>query len=797
MGAPPQTDALLTPHEAATLLRVTPSTVYRWVRDGSLPAVRLGHAAPGGGRRVLDSRSDEPSSTTTTAPCRRARLTRSAIVAASLKTGMTIRWSATTSPAHRTREHERGTTAAAGEAVREGGPCAGGERGRRHSQRTQPGVLAEIRGERAAGRGWRGRGRSARSSASSQSSSAGSPLPAPQHAVRAPAGTPAAARLPRSAERASGARPARCGRDRHIAPVALANLAKNAGVPILAGSECGGTSANEAKRIAGKLGYPVILKAAKGGGGRGMRVVNGRRAGRRLSSRPSANRRRLRQPATSSSRSSSAGPGTSRCSCSATSTATWCICSSAIARCSGGIRRSSRSPRRRTSIRALRDKLCDAALADRPRRAATRTPAPSSSSSIATRGEFYFIEVNPRIQVEHTVTEEVTGIDIVKSQILIAAGRRRSPIRRSAWPTKSAIRTNGFAIQCRVTTEDPANNFLPDYGRLTHYRSASGMGIRLDAGTAFSGAVVTPFYDSLLVKVTARGRRFVDAARRMERCLQEFRIRGVKTNIPFLINLVTHPTFLAGECTTRFIDETPELFQFAAAARPGHASCCTYLGEVIVNGNPLVKDRPKRTRRAAGAGAAVRSARSRRPPGTRRQAQGAGAEKFAQWVLEQKPLLLTDTTFRDAHQSLLGHADAHATTCCRSPTPTPGSCRGLFSLEMWGGATFDTAMRFLKEVAVAAAGRAARADSEHPVPDAAAGQQRRRLHELSRQRRARRSSAKRPTAGHRRLPHLRLAQLGAEHARGDGRRARSRRPLRGGHLLHRRHPRSERGRSTT
>ncbi len=177
----------------------------------------------------------------------------------------------------------------------------------------------------------------------------------------------------------------------------------------------------------------------------------------------------------------------------------------------------------------------------------------------ADTGEFYFIEVNPRIQVEHTVTEEVTGVDIVKCQILIAQGHKLSDP-EIGLAKQEDVRTTGFALQCRVTTEDPENRFVPDYGRIMAYRSASGMGIRLDAGTAFSGAVVTPFYDSLLVKVTARGRRFKDACTRMERCLQEFRVRGVKTNLPFLINLITHPTFLAGQCTTTFIDETPELF---------------------------------------------------------------------------------------------------------------------------------------------------------------------------------------------------------------------------------------------
>src|SRR5205085_9441212 len=180
----------------------------------------------------------------------------------------------------------------------------------------------------------------------------------------------------------------------------------------------------------------------------------------------------------------------------------------------------------------------------------------------ADAGEFYFIEVNPRIQVEHTVTEVITGYDIVKCQLLVAEGRPLSDP-EIGLGSQEAVQPRGYAFQCRVTTEDPANNFVPDYGRIAHYRSASGLGIRLDAGTAFGGAVISPFYDSLLVKVTASGLRFLDAARRMERCLQEFRVRGVKTNIPFLLNLITHPAFLAGTVTTRFLDETPELFVLA------------------------------------------------------------------------------------------------------------------------------------------------------------------------------------------------------------------------------------------
>jgi len=307
--------------------------------------------------------------------------------------------------------------------------------------------------------------------------------------------------------------------------------------------------------------------------------------------------------------------------------------------------------------------------------------------------KFYFIEVNPRIQVEHTVTEEVTGVDIVKSQILIAQGVPLADP-EIGLGNQAAIHTNGFAIQCRVTTEDPSNSFMPDYGRVTHYRSAGGMGIRLDAGSAFSGAVVNPFYDSLLVKVTARGRRFVDAARRIERCLQEFRIRGVKTNIPFLIKLITHPQFLEGRCTTRFIDDTPELFRLPRR-RDRATRLLSYLGEVIVNGNPPVKDAPRATRREPAPVPAV-DANLPMPPGLRQKLLTLGPEKFAHWIRHQTPLFITDTTFRDAHQSLLA-TRLRTRDLLNVAEAYARRCSDLFSLEMWGGATFDTAMRFLKE----------------------------------------------------------------------------------------------------
>jgi pyruvate carboxylase len=341
---------------------------------------------------------------------------------------------------------------------------------------------------------------------------------------------------------------------------------------------------------------------------------------------------------------------------------------------------------------ALRDAICEAALA------IGRTARYENAGTVeflvdADTGKFFFIEVNPRIQVEHTVTEEITGVDIVRRQLRVAEGWKLSDP-QIGLGDQAAIKSMGTAVQCRVTTEDPENRFLPDYGRITAYRSASGMGIRLDAGSAFSGAVVTPYFDSLLVKVTARGLTLEEAAGHVERCLQEFRVRGVKTNIPFLVNLVTHPEFLAGKCTTRFIDETPALFDFPVR-RDRATKLLEYLGDVIVNGNPLVKGRPAAVRREP---APIPEHDRLAPPrpGTRDRLKQLGPEKFAAWVRDHKGLLVTDTTMRDAHQSLLATrmrtfdmlavADAYARL---------GD--GLFSLEMWGGATFDTAMRFLKE----------------------------------------------------------------------------------------------------
>jgi len=473
---------------------------------------------------------------------------------------------------------------------------------------------------------------------------------------------------------------------------AAREIARRANVPILSGSPHALVSVEEAHEVAKKLGYPVMLKAAKGGGGRGMRVVMD-------ADSLTANFEQAQRESLSTFGSSDV------------------FLEKFISRARhievqlmgdqhGNLvhlwERDCSVQRRHQKVVEIapapnldpkvRQALCDAAIA------IGREVRYESAGTVeflvdADTNQYFFIEVNPRIQVEHTVTEQVTGFDIVKCQILVAQGAPLSDP-EIGLDSQDKVRTNGFAVQCRVTTEDPENRFVPDYGRIAVYRSAGGMGIRLDAGTAFSGAQVTPFYDSMLVKVTAWGRRFTDATRRMERCLQEFRIRGVKTNIPFLTNLINHQTFLEGNCTTRFIDESPELF-LMVARRDRATKLLSYLGDVIVNGNTLVKGRPKSTRRDP-APIPKYDATQPIPPGTKQRLQQLGPKKFSQWIRDQKPLLITDTTFRDAHQSLLATrlrtydmlkiADAYARL-----TPQ------FFSLEMWGGATFDTSMRFLKE----------------------------------------------------------------------------------------------------
>jgi len=307
--------------------------------------------------------------------------------------------------------------------------------------------------------------------------------------------------------------------------------------------------------------------------------------------------------------------------------------------------------------------------------------------------EWFFIEMNPRIQVEHTVTEVITGLDLVRAQILIAQGHRLHGA-RVGMPVQNQVPRSGYAIQCRVTTEDPENKFTPDYGKILAYRSPGGFGIRLDGAQGFGGAVITPFYDSMLVKVTASGQTYQMAMDRMHRALAEFRIRGVKTNIPFLENVISNETFRAGQATTTLIDTTPELFTFKPR-RDRASKILSFLGNVIVNGNPHAKGyKPEKPLPVAAP--VAYDHRQTPPPGTRDLLLKLGPKKFAEWTLKQKRLLITDTTFRDAHQSLMATRVRSYDMLAVAPAVARRAA-GLYSLEMWGGATFDTAMRFLSE----------------------------------------------------------------------------------------------------
>ena len=469
-------------------------------------------------------------------------------------------------------------------------------------------------------------------------------------------------------------------------------LAQKIKVPTLPGTEEPVTDREEALKIAKTIGFPLIIKAAFGGGGRGMRVVH-----------KAADLANLLDEAQGEAGRAFGNPAV--------------FLEKYIPRAKhievqvlgdqhGNVihlhERDCSVQRRHQKVvevapsfglppEVVRE-LCDAAA--RMAKAVKYNNAGTIEFLYdLDHHQWFFIEMNPRIQVEHTVTEVITGLDLVRAQILIAQGHAlHSP--EVGMPRQEDVPRNGYAIQARVTTEDPANKFIPDYGRIIAYRSPGGFGIRLDGGMGYSGAVITPFYDSLLVKLIASGQTYDIAMRRMHRALSEFRIRGVKTNIPFLENLIGHPQFQSGQAVTTLIDTTPELFQFKGR-RDRATKVLDFLGNVIVNGNPHAKGY-KPAKPFAPAALPAYDRRAAPPTGTRQLLLELGPKGFAEWTLKQKRLLVTDTTWRDAHQSLmatrvrsydmLATADAIAR---RAPE--------LFSLEMWGGATFDTAMRFLSE----------------------------------------------------------------------------------------------------
>ncbi|GHG29859.1 pyruvate carboxylase [Paracoccus aerius] len=463
-----------------------------------------------------------------------------------------------------------------------------------------------------------------------------------------------------------------------------------AGVPVIPATEVLGDDFEAIKAEAASIGYPLMLKASWGGGGRGMRPINGPeelvdkvREGRREAEAAFGNGEGYLEKMILRARH---------------------VEVQLLGDTHGGLyhlyERDCTVQRRNQKVveRApapyltpeQRAEVCELALKI-GRAVGYQNAGTVEFLMDMDSQQFYFIEVNPRVQVEHTVTEEVTGIDIVQSQIRIAEGATLAEA--TGVPSQDQVTLSGHALQCRVTTEDPLNNFIPDYGRITAYRSATGNGIRLDGGTAYSGGVITRYYDSLLVKVTAWAQTPEAAIRRMDRALREFRVRGVSTNIDFVINLLKHPTFLDDSYTTKFIDTTAELFQFDKK-QDRATRILTYLADISVNGHPETAGRPMPPAQAR---PPVPPAPKAEPaPGTRQMLEQKGAQAVADWMAAQTRLLMTDTTMRDGHQSLLA-TRMRSIDMIRVAPSYAANLPGLFSVECWGGATFDVAYRFLQE----------------------------------------------------------------------------------------------------
>jgi pyruvate carboxylase len=474
--------------------------------------------------------------------------------------------------------------------------------------------------------------------------------------------------------------------------VAARNMAIASKVPVVPATEALPDDMDEVKRMAAAIGYPLMLKASWGGGGRGMRRI--------------MDEKNLVHEVSEGKREAKAAFGKDEMYLEKLIERARHVEVQLVGDDHGNLvhlfERDCSVQRRNQKVverapapylsQQVRDDLTGAAI--RLGKAANYRGAGTVEFLLdADTDKFYFIEVNPRIQVEHTVTEVVTGIDIVKAQIKLLEGAVIGTP-ESGVPKQEDIRLNGNAIQCRVTTEDPEQNFIPDYGRITAYREATGFGVRLDGGTAYAGAVVTRFYDPLLEKITCWAPTADEAIARMHRALREFRIRGVATNLAFLENIITHPDFVENRYTTRFIDTTPALFDFKA--RQDRATkLLTYIADVTVNGHPEVRDRPRPP-----ADAAAPVVPEYEPlivvEGSKQILDRDGPKGLARWMKAQEQVLFTDTTMRDAHQSLLA-TRMRSFDITRIARSYSRGLPNLFSLECWGGATFDVSMRFLNE----------------------------------------------------------------------------------------------------
>ncbi|WP_071395468.1 pyruvate carboxylase [Bacillus tuaregi] len=462
-----------------------------------------------------------------------------------------------------------------------------------------------------------------------------------------------------------------------------------ANIPVIPGSDGPVNNLDDVKSFGEKYGYPIIIKASLGGGGRGMRIVNEMAEVEEAYSRAKSEAK--------------AAFGNDEVYVEKYVNRPKHIEVQIFGDSQGNIvhlyERDCSIQRRHQKVveiapsvslsTELRNAICESAVSLMKN---VNYLNAGTVEFLVSEGEFYFIEVNPRVQVEHTVTEMITGIDIVQTQILVAEGHDLFG-KEVGLPQQKDIITLGYAIQSRVTTEDPLNNFMPDAGKIMAYRSGGGFGVRLDAGNAYQGSIITPFYDSLLVKVTTHAHTFEQAASKMIRNLHEFRIRGIKTNIPFLINVVKHDKFINGDYDTSFIDETPELFIFPKRKDRG-TKLLNYIGTVTINGFPGIEKKKRPV---------FEKPRVPKIPhdleiqhGTKQILDAQGADGLVKWVKERKEVLLTDTTFRDAHQSLLA-TRVRTNDFTHIAEPTAKLLPELFSMEMWGGATFDVAYRFLKE----------------------------------------------------------------------------------------------------